>query len=145
MVLKIFRESTGSLPSGRIRRLFKHLFSTEGNRNWYATVNLVFTSDRKLRSLNRKFRKLDRPTDVLSFNLDDPTAKDGVFGEVYISVPTARRQARQYHLKPDEELIRLALHGFLHLVGYDHQRKPDQIRMKAREAYYLEALPGGHH
>lgn len=143
MILKVFRESTASLPTGRIRRLFKHLFLTEGNRNWRATVNLVFTLDRKIRALNRQFRKLDRPTDVLSFNLDNPTAKDGIFGEVYISVPTACRQARQYHLSLDEELIRLALHGFLHLCGYDHQRKQDEKRMKARETYYLEALLGG--
>ena len=143
MVLKIFRESTASLPTGRIRRLFKHLFLTEGNRNWCAAVNLVFTVDRKMRALNRQFRDLDRATDVLSFNLDDPTTKDGLFGEVYISIPTARRQARQYRVNLDEELIRLALHGFLHLCGYDHQRKQDETRMKTREACYLGALLGG--
>lgn len=143
MDLKIFRESTDSLPTGRIRRLFKHLGLREGKRNWCATVNLIFTRDRKIRDLNRQFRKLDRPTDVLSFNLDDPTTRDGIFGEVYISLPTARRQARQYRLNLDEELIRLALHGFLHLVGYDHRRKPEEKKMKAREAYYLEALLGG--
>ncbi len=143
MTLKIFRGSAGSLPTVRIRRLFQHLVMKEGKRSWCATVNLVFTDDSKLRHLNRQFRSLDRPTDVLSFNLDEPTAKEGTFGEIYISIPTACRQARQYGLKQDEELIRLALHGFLHLVGYDHQGRTDEKKMKAREAYFIKTMAGG--
>jgi len=79
---------------------------------------LVFTGDGAMRTLNRRYRHKDRPTDVLSF--PGPGGPHGL-GDVVISVPSAERNARRFGRRLDEELQLLALHGFLHVLGYDHE------------------------
>jgi probable rRNA maturation factor len=100
----------------------------------------VFTTDRRIRALNKKFRNLDRPTDVLSFGFDDPEDPEDTFGEIYVSVPTAKRQARQYGITLTDELLRLACHGVLHLFGYDHVKTAEAKEMEAREDHFLKRL-----
>jgi probable rRNA maturation factor len=79
---------------------------------------LVFAGDGLLKRLNRVYRGKDRPTDVLSF--PGPGASEGL-GDVLISVPAAERNARRLGRTLAQELDVLALHGFLHLLGYDHE------------------------
>lgn len=82
---------------------------------------MVFVGTEAIRTLNRKYRRKDRPTDVLSFRIGKKGA-DGKFylGDIVISVPVAARQARRHGHGLERELEVLALHGFLHLAGYGH-------------------------
>jgi probable rRNA maturation factor len=84
-------------------------------------VTLAFVGEQAIRTLNRKFMKKDKPTDVLSFPLGEK-GPDGKFylGDIVIAVPVAARQAREKGHSLDRELRLLAIHGFLHLLGYDH-------------------------
>jgi probable rRNA maturation factor len=95
-------------------------------------VAIIFTGDSPLRDLNRRFRKKDQPTDVLSFNLDDPD----FLGEIYISLDRTREQAREYGKPFYAELTLLITHGLLHLCGYDHGNPQDQAEMQGRERLY---------
>ncbi|MFQ5723086.1 MAG: rRNA maturation RNase YbeY [Terriglobia bacterium] len=88
------------------------------------TVALV--SDRRIAGLNRRYRRRPHATDVLSF-----PAGNGALGEVVISAQTARRQARRYRHRLEEEVKLLTLHGVLHLLGYDHES--DRGQMTRRE------------
>jgi probable rRNA maturation factor len=81
-------------------------------------VALVLAGDRLLRRLNRDYRGKDRPTDVLSFPGD---RGEGGLGDIVISVETAERNARALGRTLPQELDVLALHGFLHVLGYDHE------------------------
>lgn len=83
-------------------------------------VTVVFTDDHEMAQLNYKYRGRDRSTDVLSFPGD--TGPDGVVrqGEIVISLEKARRQAAQRHHPLDTEICYLLIHGFLHLMGFDH-------------------------
>lgn len=76
-----------------------------------------FIDDKLMRKLNKKYRKKDKTTDVLSFNIGE----DGILGEIYISYPTARKQAKMYNCSINEELKRLAGHGTMHILGYTHK------------------------
>lgn len=109
-------------------------------------LSLTLTSDRAMRRLNRDFRGIDTPTDVLSFSQieragaapPDPRSVKNIpglpVGDVVISIDTALRQAREYRVSPSSRLQRLMIHGFLHLIGYDHERSAaDARRMFARE------------
>ena len=88
-----------------------------------AEVHLVLTDDRTLRELNRRFRGIDVATDVLSFpDGDRLPSGDPFLGEIIISVDLARRQAEELGHDEIRELCELALHGALHLLGYDHER-----------------------
>jgi probable rRNA maturation factor len=109
-----------------------------------SSVTLALTDDAEIRGLNRDFRKHDRATDVLSFQLQelsgvaDP-AGDGVpLGDIVISVQTARRRAAGKRLQG--ELERLAIHGLCHLFGHDHRRRAQAGVMFALERR-LRRLP----
>jgi len=97
-------------------------------------VSLVFIDDRRMRILNRQYRRKTGTTDVLSFEGGGPDD----FGEILISVPQARRQAKEYDHSLRSEIELLIVHGLLHLAGYDHHRPTDRIRMQRRERQLLD-------
>ena len=90
-------------------------------------VSVLFCGDRAIRTLNRRDRGMDAPTDVLAF----PAETGGLLGDIVISVPCASRQARRRGEPLAREIDRLLLHGFLHLSGYDHET--DDGEMNALE------------
>jgi len=97
--------------------------------------SVCLVSDRRIRELNREFRARDCATDVLSFPDDDEPAPDGsrYLGDVVISVATAKRQADAAGYSLDRELKVLALHGYLHLMGHDHETDDGtMLRMQRR-------------
>lgn len=117
-------------------------------------LSLTLTSDRAIRGLNRDYRGIDAATDVLSFSqieqagkVSDPlTVKNRAgfpLGDVVISIDTAIRQAREYRIGPPSRLRKLLIHGFLHLLGYDHERsRADARRMFARERALAAKIDG---
>lgn len=95
-------------------------------------ISVVFTSDTEMRGLNRRFRGMNRPTDVLSFPDTNPVGlSEARIGDIIIGVPTARRNAVRAGLALRQELRHLLIHGFLHLMGYDHE--VDDGEMEALE------------
>jgi len=96
-------------------------------------LSVVLVTDRAIRSLNRRWRGLDRATDVLSFPLGEPPGSGPLLGDVVISIDTAVRRSRAEGRDPTEELDRYLAHGFLHLLGYDHERPADAVRMAKKE------------
>ncbi len=92
-------------------------------------VSVLFCGDRRMRALNRRYRRKDRSTDVLAF----PGSARGLLGDIVISVPYAVRQARRRREPAAREIDRLLLHGFLHLCGYDHETDEGEMdRLEAR-------------
>jgi probable rRNA maturation factor len=95
---------------------------------------VVLTSDAAIQRLNRDFRRRNTPTDVLSFPSELPPAADGLdnpyIGDMIVSVETARRQALHRRHSLERELRILIIHGFLHLLGYDHERDHGTMRRK---------------
>jgi probable rRNA maturation factor len=92
-------------------------------------VTVVVTNDASIRVLNRRFRNKDAPTDVLAFPIGDGLRREEPFGDVVISVDTAKRQAREYGATLMQEMSRLLIHGTLHLCGYDHHERAQAARM----------------
>jgi len=110
-------------------------------------LSLLLTDDFEIQELNRTYRDLDKATDVLSFPQDEDAVNetgDTLLGDVVISVETAARQAEEHHLSFNEELILLTIHGILHLLGYDHERSPQEARiMQDKTQVVFETLfPG---
>ncbi len=135
MKLHLHKTTPVRLPRKQLQRLFEGLTAREGRGK--GGINIVFAGDRDLQRLNAQYRHRDHATDVLSFNLDDDAGDGEIFGEIYISVPTAQRQAAEYGGTLGGELLRLTCHGLLHLFGYDHHKRADTERMREREAQYL--------
>lgn len=107
-------------------------------------VSVLLTTDAAQRSLNRRFRGKNKPTDVLSFPADQTApGAERVAGDLSISVPTARRQAEQQGHSLSTELKVLILHGVLHLAGYDHETDTGQMARRERSLRASLGLPGG--
>lgn len=113
-------------------------------------LTIVLGSDADLQTLNRKFRGEDRPTDVLSFPAGDMPSLPGAtdltryLGDIAISVPLAKRQAAQQGHALIEELQLLAIHGVLHLMGYDHTTTAEKEAMWAQQNTVLVSLGLAH-
>jgi len=133
MIEILNRQKKFRIDLGRFERLLKRLVRRyELNR---PEIVLVFVDDPEIRELNRKFRKKDKPTDVLSFPLNERGA-DGKFylGDIVISVTTATAQTAGHGL--ERELEYLAVHGFLHLLGFEHGRGHEAEEEKIRQALF---------
>lgn len=118
-------------------------------------VDVLITDDDHIQALNRDYRGVDSPTDVLSFPLQDVSAEGEPsegrrfvvprqamrnLGDVVISFPTARRQAEEYGHSLRRELAYLCVHGVLHLLGYDHEVEEERRAMREREETALAAV-----
>lgn len=95
-------------------------------------VAVALVSDARVRALNRRYRRKDQTTDVLAFPAGDGAA--GLLGDILIATGVAQRQAREAGHTYQTELRVLALHGLLHLLGYDHHRPAERQRMARAEA-----------
>ena len=126
-VLLLDRQRRRRVDRARLRRVLTaaaRALRVEGE------VSLVLTGDRSLRALNARYRGKDKPTDVLSFPADGGEAG---LGDIVISVETAERNARSLGRTLPRELDVLALHGFLHVLGYDHETDDGTMdRLEAR-------------
>jgi len=118
----------------RLRRIVRHVLRREGVHG-AATVTVALVSDSRIRRLNRKFLGKRGGTDVLAFPGDPPH-----LGDVVISVPRARGQARRAGHAPSVEIALLAAHGVLHLLGYDDRSPGRQGRMWRRQQALLGEL-----
>ncbi|MEQ9495914.1 MAG: rRNA maturation RNase YbeY [Deltaproteobacteria bacterium] len=105
-------------------------------------VSVLLTDDAEIHELNRNFRGVDKPTDVLAFSLDEGEygSLDASLGDVIISVERAKKQASSRRVTLDSELELLAVHGTLHLLGHDHAEPEEAKRMRSRTRAIRRAL-----
>ena len=107
-------------------------------------VSILFADDKFIRSLNNKYRGIDKSTDVLSFSLWEGSIKtpesesDKLLGDIIISVETAQRQAENLNHSMEKELTVLLIHGLLHLTGYAHEEDKDYKIMREKETEMLK-------
>jgi len=140
-------EFQGVVDEGWVRRIAQTVLKAEGVAHPYE-VSLVFTDSETVQQLNRDYRGVDEPTDVLAFCMLSQKEVDDSFalppdevtrlGEVIISYPQAIEQAREQGHSPERELALLIIHGILHLLGYDHEEPEEEDEMRRREKELLE-------
>ena len=115
----------------QVSAILKKIVSYYGEKRDFS---VTFVTDNEIQELNREYREIDAPTDILTFRLDDAPSfpisfeEDDVdflnneeMGDIFISLDTMRRNAEEFGVKNEEELSRLLLHGILHLRGLDHK------------------------
>ena len=112
-----------------------------------AELSVTLTDNAHIHAMNREYRHIDRPTDVLSFALnesEEPAVTGGpavnVLGDIIISVERANEQAAEYGHSLRREVAFLTVHGMLHLLGYDHMEEADRLEMEKEQKYAMEQL-----
>ncbi len=112
-------------------------------------VDVTIVDDEEIHALNRDYRGMDKPTDVLSFALDEGedeepeligAPEEHLYGDIIISAQTALRQAEEYGHGLEREMTYLAVHGMFHLLGYDHMTDEEKVEMRAKEEEALRAI-----
>lgn len=110
-------------------------------------VSITFVDNEKIRKINKQYRNMDKPTDVISFALEEQVEGEveivgvtlpRILGDIVISIPKAKQQAKDYNHSYRRELGFLALHGFLHLLGYHHETEKEEQMMFQRQKEILE-------
>ena len=107
------------------------------------SFNLIIVNNEYIHELNKNYRGIDRETDVITFALEDEDSivipdDERILGDIYISIDKARSQAEEYGHSLLRELSFLAVHGFYHLLGYDHMTKEDEEVMFKKQEEVLE-------
>lgn len=147
-----------ALPTN-IQKLITKLLKTANKYSKFnqkkVQVDISFVSSEEIKEINKNFRKIDKETDVLSFptlnikpmqkiNIKDykedidPETKLLMLGDIIICEDVAKKHAEEYNHSFERELCYLVVHGFLHLIGYDHMEEDDKIVMRALEEAVLK-------
>jgi probable rRNA maturation factor len=125
------------IDRGHMRQVARTVLEGEGVRDW--EISLAFVDNATIHNLNKRYLDHDKPTDVLSFPLSDPSARR-LSGELVIGAEVALAQAGERGHDVQAELALYVIHGLLHLCGFDDDTEKGAARMRARERHYLRTL-----
>ena len=134
-----------------VEKVLKKCFEEEGLIDSKLIMTITFTTPEEIRKINKKYRKIDRATDVLSFPMFEKAELDekiknkdflyeDVLGDVIISIDKVKEQAEEYGHSFERELSYMLVHGFYHLMGYDHIEEEDKKIMRPKEEKILKEL-----
>ncbi|RKD34729.1 rRNA maturation RNase YbeY [Thermohalobacter berrensis] len=125
-----------------VKEVVNECLNLEGKNKNYE-ISISFVNDEEIRILNRDFRGKDKPTDVLSFPMEDDeevTDYTPILGDIVISAPTAIRQAKEYGHSIKREIAYLTAHSMFHLMGYDHKTEDEKKIMRTKEKQVMRKL-----
>lgn len=134
-----------------IQKVLEECYAEEKLQNKNLYVNVVLTDSKNIREINKEHRKIDKETDVLSFPMFEKDEIDSmiesqnnivhdVLGDIIVSVDRVMEQAIEYGHSFERELAYMIVHGFYHLMGYDHMTDEEKNVMRAKEENVLEKL-----
>ncbi len=130
-----------------INKVVKRCFEIENilSKNLYISITL--TTPAEIKKINAEYRNIDKETDVLSFPMFEKNEicnisgeNPDVLGDIVISIKRVKEQAEEYGHSFERELAYMIVHGFYHLMGYDHEKEDDKLDMRAHEEKVLESL-----
>ena len=135
MSIKVFYDETNFRLRGwrKIEQLIEKVIAKEHKIS--GDLNFIITNDKNIRSINIEFLEHDYNTDVISF---DYCSGNVVNGEVYISIDTVRSNSLNYKVSLSDEVLRVIIHGVLHLLGYDDKTEEEKRVMKGKEDLWLK-------
>ena len=135
MKINFFNETKKNIRE--YERVIREVFKTINSKKEF---NVIFVDEEEIKRINREFRKIDKVTDVISFALIDDAelVQTNELGDVFICVEKALSQAEEYGHSARREFAFLAVHGYLHLCGYDHQSKEEEKVMFELQDKILE-------
>ena len=107
-----------------------------GKKYANSEVSVILTNDKEIQEINRQYRNIDKPTNVLSFELGD----DILLGDIYISVDTVQKEANAENITVAEHTAHMLVHGVLHLLGYDHIKDDEAEIMEEKQTKILKKL-----
>ena len=140
--IEIINETNEEIDIKNLKNVIEYALKHENVEN--AIMNVIIINNERIHKINKEYRGIDRPTDVISFALEDDktfvNADFRVLGDIYISIDKVHEQATSYGHSFWRELSFLTIHGVLHLLGYDHMEKSDEKIMFGKQEEILNEL-----
>lgn len=138
MTLNVENAERAGIQSDLVKSAVNEVFSGEAMK--ISSISVLFISDDEIIEVNKKYLDHNVTTDVITFPLSENS--DPIEGEIYISIDTTRRNSVEFGVTHKSELLRVAIHGALHLSGYDDSTSVLKSKMKEKEDYYLSQVVG---
>ena len=134
-----------------IKKVLKECFKEEKITNSKLSITITLTNPQNIQEINKEYRDIDKPTDVLSFPMFEKEELDAkiekkdfenedILGDIIISIEKVQEQAEEYGHSFERELSYMIVHGFYHLMGYDHIEEEDKKIMRPKEEKILKSL-----
>lgn len=141
-MIGIFNKTEEKIEKKFIRDIVKYTFKKLNVGK--CEVNIIFVGINEIHEINKSFRGIDRPTDVISFALEDNDdmcmSDERILGDIYICMEKIHEQAKEYGHSEKREMAFLTVHGLLHLLGYDHMEKEEEKIMFNLQEEILDEL-----
>ena len=129
-----------------IDKVFETCFKEENLYDSKIYISIILTNEENIQKINKEYRNIDKATDVLSFpmfqpdEIDEAKTREEVLGDIIVCMPIVKKQALEYEHSEEREFAYMLVHGFYHLMGYDHIKEEDKAKMRAKEEVILEKL-----
>ena len=133
------------------KKVIEKCFQIEKMTNTKLVITITFTNPENIRKINKQYRNIDKETDVLSFPMfereelqeklkNNSFTHEDILGDIVISIEQVEKQAKEYEHSFERELSYMIVHGFYHLMGYDHMVEDEKQEMREKEDRVLESL-----
>ena len=134
-----------------IKKVLEQCFKEEKIENSKLSITITLTNPENIQKINKEYRNIDKPTDVLSFPMfekqeleekikNEDFEHEDILGDIIISIQKVQEQAKEYEHSFERELSYMVVHGFYHLMGYDHIKEEDKAQMRPKEEKILNDL-----
>ena len=129
-----------------INKVYEICFKEENLYDYEIYISVMLTDEENIREINNKYRNIDKATDVLSFpmfekdEIDEAKTRKEPLGDIVICIPIVQKQAKEYGHSSEREFAYMLVHGFYHLMGYDHIQEEDKLEMREKEENILNKL-----
>lgn len=143
--VEIFNETNEEIENLDILKpLLEYARAKENLQDTELEFSIIIVDNKRIHEINKEYRGIDRPTDVISFALEDSEDIEienyRILGDIYISIDKVKEQAKAYGHSEKRELAFLAIHGFLHLLGYDHMEPEEEKIMFGKQEEILNGF-----
>lgn len=129
-----------------IDKVFEACFKEENLYDYKMYISIILTNEENIQKINKEYRNIDKSTDVLSFpmfqpeEIEEAKTREEVLGDVIVCIPIVKKQAVEYEHSEEREFAYMLVHGFYHLMGYDHMVEEDKVKMREKEECVLNKL-----
>lgn len=129
-----------------VNNVIEACFKEEDLYNYKIYVSIILTDEENIKKINKEYRNIDKITDVLSFpmfekeEINEAKLREEVLGDIIICLPVVKKQSIEYGHSEEREFAYMIVHGFYHIMGYDHIKEEDKIKMRQKEENVLDKL-----
>ena len=144
--LNNFEESGSKITKNQVSKILNQVVEEAGFKKEYfdnKELSISCVSEEESKTLNKKYRGKNKSTNVLSFSLDKNLTKDSLIGDIILCIEIIKKEAKEYSKDFENRLKHMIIHGFLHLLNFDHKEKHERLKMEDLEITIMKKISAG--